>query len=217
MIFMLISLLSTAYVAHYNAPKFWTELKDPSLPRYKTVVSAAFGLAIVTYISMMWVGFLTFGGHSSGLILNNYSSNDQLATFARVAIGLGIICTYPLTFTALRDSLFDFLGISEANKERVYYPLTIALLTVITGFALVLRNVGKVVSFSGALIGSMMIYIIPALMNIGNYKHARKTSSATTIEQVELIGNYFMAAMGVIVAVIGVALNFKGNSGGAAH
>lgn len=218
MIFMLTSMLSTAYVAHYNAPKFWTELKEPTLPKYKFVVSAAFGLAIAVYTLMTWVGFLTFGGNASGLILNNYSSKDQLATIARIAIGLGIICTYPLTFTALRDSLFDLAGSNDSIRDKLFVPLTVVVLAGITFVALNVNNVGKVVSFSGALIGSLMIYIFPALLNIGNYHYDRKSRPvATSGEKIELVGNYLMAALGVVLAVIGVGMNLRPGNGGAAH
>lgn len=86
---MLVSMISTAYVAHYNAPKFMAELQKPTMPRYNRVVSAAFAFAIMMYIGIMWIGFLTFGGNSTGFVLNNYSNDDVLATVARIAIGAG--------------------------------------------------------------------------------------------------------------------------------
>lgn len=104
-------MISTAYVAHYNAPKFMAELKDPTMERFNRVVATAFGFSFLIYIAVMWIGFLSFGGHSTGFILNNYSSTDGLAFIARIAIGGGILCGYPLTFTALRDGTADLLRI----------------------------------------------------------------------------------------------------------
>jgi sodium-coupled neutral amino acid transporter 11 len=60
-VFVLISMISTAYVAHYNAPKFWTDLKNRSTHRFHTVVASAFGFACLMYMTVMWTGFLTFG------------------------------------------------------------------------------------------------------------------------------------------------------------
>lgn len=220
MIFMLVSLLSTAYVAHYNAPKFWVELKEPTLPKYNKVVIAAFSFAVAVYIFVSWVGFLTFGGNASGLILNNYSNRDFLATLARVAIGLGIVCTYPLTFTALRDSIFDLVGTSEDTRNRLFVPATLGILSAITFAALQVSNVGKVASFSGALIGSLMNFICPAMMNIANYHHDRRQSPQTPPtrrEKIELAGNYAMGVMGVIFMVIGVYLNVKPMAPSVAH
>lgn len=115
-------MISTAYVAHYNAPKFLAELKDNSMERFNTVVASAFGFAVLIYVSVMVIGFLSFGGHSTGFILNNYASADKLATIARVAIGGGILCGYPLTFTALRDGVADLLQIPA---EKVAFDLHI--------------------------------------------------------------------------------------------
>ncbi len=79
------------------------------MTRYNTVVYSAFSFAALMYFIVMVIGFNTFGGNSSGFILNNYSSKDILATYGRLAIGSGILFGYPLAFTALRDGLFDFL------------------------------------------------------------------------------------------------------------
>jgi amino acid permease len=105
----LLSTIATAYVAHYNAPKFWTELKQRSMSRYNLVVYSAFGFAAIMYFIVMVIGFNTFGGNASGFILNNYSARDMLATLGRLAIGGGILFGYPLTFSALRDGCFDLL------------------------------------------------------------------------------------------------------------
>ena len=45
--FILICMLSTAYMAHFNAPKFYLELKNNTIKRFNTVVSTSFGISIV--------------------------------------------------------------------------------------------------------------------------------------------------------------------------
>jgi hypothetical protein len=35
--FVLISMLSTSFIAHYNAPKFYAELKNPTISRFNDV------------------------------------------------------------------------------------------------------------------------------------------------------------------------------------
>jgi hypothetical protein len=109
------------------------------------------------------------------LILNNYAKQDKLATFARIALGTGIICGYPLTFSALRENVFDFLKPSPEKREKIFFPLTLVFLSIITSFALVFKKVGTIVSFSGALIGSLVIFVIPAIMNIGNIFKEKNT------------------------------------------
>jgi len=91
--FILICTLSTAYMAHFNAPKFYLELKDNTIKRWNTVVGTSFGLSILLFIGIASVGFATFGGSSNGLILNNYSTKDPLMGLSRVAVAFALIFT----------------------------------------------------------------------------------------------------------------------------
>jgi len=58
-------MLSTAFMAHFNAPKFYTELKDNTIERYNKVVSTSFGISVALFAAIASMGFLTFGGASS--------------------------------------------------------------------------------------------------------------------------------------------------------
>lgn len=107
-------MLSTSYIAHYNAPKFYTELKDKSIEKLNKVVAYSFSFCMATFITMMSFGFLTFGANSKGLILNNYASNDALAKVCRLAIGASILFGYPLTFVGARDGILSLLGVSAS-------------------------------------------------------------------------------------------------------
>jgi hypothetical protein len=94
----------------------------------------------------------------------------------------------------------------------------------ITAISLVLKNLGLVVSFSGALIGAMLIYTVPAVMNIYNLDELSTRARKSQIQVksgdegvrvgVEVAANYAMAVMGCVIAVIGVTTTLI-NSGGA--
>lgn len=96
-----------SYIAHYNAPQFYAELKNATIPRFNSVVGGAFFSSIIFFIFIMCVGFLTFGGSTAGFVLNNYAGGDGLATLARFAIGLALLTGYPFTFSALREGVLD--------------------------------------------------------------------------------------------------------------
>jgi amino acid permease len=91
---ILMCMLSNAYIAHFNAPKFFYELKDRTLGRFNQVVGWSFGASIVLYSIISGLGFLTFGAASNGLILNNYSTKDVLMGFSRIAVALSVIGRY---------------------------------------------------------------------------------------------------------------------------
>ena len=71
--------LSTAFIAHYNSPKFYASLRQRSAARFSRVTSASFGIAIVLFAAITCAGFLTFGTASQGLILNNCALAATLA------------------------------------------------------------------------------------------------------------------------------------------
>ena len=88
---VLVAMLSTAYVVHFNAPKFYNELKNNTIPRFNTMVTASFGISIFLTVVVAVAGFLTFGQSSSGLILNNYSNKDMLMSLSRIAVAMSIV------------------------------------------------------------------------------------------------------------------------------
>ena len=113
-------MLSTSFIAHYNAPGIYEELKDNTMARFNQVVLGAFGAATSITVLVMAVGFATFGGASSGLILNNYANSDLFASLARLAIGVAIVTGYPFAFSAVRDGILDIkVSISKTTAEFI--------------------------------------------------------------------------------------------------
>ena len=166
--FKLLSMLGTSYIAHFNAPKFYSELENPTISRYNIVVYSAFMIAMFFFSLIMSVGFSTFGGNCMGLILNNYASSDMGASFARLAIGGAILTSYPFAFSALVDGLLDLRQVYGENRSKLVRPYTIGLLALVTTLALFFKDVGFVNGLSGALFGCLLLMVLPAVMNINN-------------------------------------------------
>ena len=203
---ILISMLSTAYIAHYNAPRFLKELREPTMARYNQFVVQAFLTAVVTFVFMKSIGFLTFGGSTLGFILNNYASNDALATFARLAIGLALLTGYPFTFSALKDGIFDLAKTPSDKRSGLSNSVTVGLLTIVTALAIVLKDVGIVVSISGALFGAALVFCVPAAMNIANSKALEK-SAGKAQNKPEILLNYIMVVLGAAMGALGVGVS----------
>jgi amino acid permease len=163
--FVLISMLATAFSSHYNAPKFYNELRNNTIPRFNTVVSCGFGLAGLLYILVASFGFLTFGSNSLPMILQNYATQDTLVNVARLAVSLSIVTSYPLTFTGVRDSVLDLVGVKD-RSNRVQDLTTVGLLTTLSILSLVVSNLGAVWAIGGATYGTALTVIIPPLMFI---------------------------------------------------
>lgn len=160
---ILVATLNTAYHAHYDAPKFYHIMG--SMQAFNKLVYMAFLAAGAVSSLCMTAGFLTFGGSSDGLILNSYAKNDELALFGRVAIFASILFGFPLVFNGFRTGAFTMAGVaapSQAAKDL----FAIAVVAVSCGIALVLTDLGFLASFAGAILGSSILYIFPAIMHI---------------------------------------------------
>lgn len=199
--FVFIGTLGTAFVSHYNAPKFFCELKSPTVSRFQKVSQIGFSVSLIAYLFMMSMGFLTFGGNSMGFILNNYSNQDNFAKLARFAVGLTLITGYPFTFTALRDSILETLKVSDKNQNQYRQIFTYVLLSVVTVLALVLKDVGFVASISGALFGALLMFILPPVMHIANSKGLKPTVS----NKIEKLWNYFIIILGFVMGTLGIS------------
>jgi len=129
---ILLGMLSTSYMAHFNAPKFYTELKNNTVPRFLKVVSTSFGISIGLFCIMASLGFLTFGGNCSGLILNKYVLNNlQNGLTSNIILTCSSTCYFfilqphfckPRSYST-RDSLMGLSRIAVAVSLVFSYPL----------------------------------------------------------------------------------------------
>jgi amino acid permease len=163
-VMVLVCMLFEAYVAHYNAPRFIIELENNTVARFGKVVSWAFGASCAIYVMMTTFGFLTFGTASDGYILNNYATNDPLASICRVAIAFAILFTYPVVFMGFRDGVFDLLPIPSAREtSHLLNVMTVSLLTILTFVAVFFDNLGVLNAVGGGTIATAIVFVFPSL------------------------------------------------------
>jgi hypothetical protein len=103
---------------HYNASKFYQELRDRSMDRLLLVTGITFGLVFVLYEVTAIGGYLSFGNSVTSDILNEYDRDDPAAIVARVALSLIVISCYPLAFNSNRASLISLLPTRWADRVR---------------------------------------------------------------------------------------------------
>ena len=164
-IFVLISMLSTAFMAHYNAPKFYWELENNTLERYQLVVNASFCVAMLMFMAVATFGFGTFGTACTGLVLNNYSTQDQLMSLSRIGVLISLVFSYPLAFVGVRNGILDLFQIKD-RPNSILNSVTVGALTLITGLAYCLNDLRKLLAFNGATWGNAVIYLLPSYMFI---------------------------------------------------
>jgi amino acid permease len=208
---ILISILSTGYVAHYNAPRYYFELKDHTTGRFKVVVNVSFFSAAITYMCISTLGFLTFGDHSTGFVLDNYSYRDPMATLSRFGVALSVVFACPLLFQGAREGLWGLLG-GQSHDEESFSKrfMTIILLIIITLLAIKVNDLTFVLSFGGATLLSTIIYIFPTLMFqslVMNYTCMQTHTSNWEVKESEMM-MWTGGLLGLCGAVVNIARTF---------
>jgi sodium-coupled neutral amino acid transporter 10 len=198
-----------AYVAHYNAPTFYRELKNTNSRRFAIMVSASYSLLTVLYIVAMVAGFSTFGSACHGNILLNYHSSDMLATLGRLATGCSILFGFPLIVTGTREGLINCgssLGYPQLGKKKNHVVLVGTILTVVTVTSCAIPDVSLVVGLTGATLGSAIVYICPALI----YTRAvRLVQGAESPDYRAARWNLALVPFGVAIATLGVYMTIQ--------
>jgi len=195
---VLVSSLGTACSAHYNAPRYYDQLRDRSVGRFNVMVGVAFSLVVGMCLAFMCAGYLTFGAACKGNILLNYSTRDPLATAARIAVSSSVVCTYPLAFTGLRDGVMSLTGMRASARN--FRLTSVGLLALVTGLALAIRNVAFVVNLGGAIFGALTVYIFPSVLYL--LLPGRRPGAEAQVAKVTVASGVLLAVLGSTVAVL---------------
>lgn len=138
------------------------------------------------------------GAASNGLVLNNYSNKDMIASLSRIAVAVSITFSYPLIFVGCRDGFLDLLGMKN-RPNGLLNQVTLGILAVVTIMASQLTDLGLVAAVGGATFGTALVFVYPAIMFI-------KSQPKKTRENVPAIA---IGTLGLIMGAIGTVLSFK--------
>lgn len=205
---ILVCMLSTAYIAHFNAPRFFRELKDNTMSRFGKVTGISFGISTAIYAVVSAMAFLTFGANCDGLILNNYSTKDLLISASRFAVAISLIFSYPLLFVGTRDGTLDLLKVPEKKRTAsLLNQATFGLLGLTTALAWKLTDLSFIASISGAVFGTALIFVYPSLMFRGAIKSLG--DKATDRQKLEAKFAMIVNLVGIVVAGIGTKMSLQ--------
>lgn len=181
-----LSMLSTSFMSHYNAPRVYWELRGtssptgsgpsvphpsrPSLAKFATVVKYGFGAATVVMAIIATSGYAVYGKSSASNILTSYPSTDKLMSVGRAAIAISLICTFPLAFVGIRNQFLELFGLSRTFPS-VTTTVTFGLLAVLVVVAYFVRDLRIVLAVGGTLTRALIACcallpsISPRMMN----------------------------------------------------
>eukprot|EP00931_Biecheleriopsis_adriatica_P056693 TRINITY_DN33605_c0_g1_i1.p1 TRINITY_DN33605_c0_g1~~TRINITY_DN33605_c0_g1_i1.p1 ORF type:complete len:452 (+),score=88.29 TRINITY_DN33605_c0_g1_i1:53-1408(+) len=198
---VLVSSLATAYIAHFQAPKFYHQLRNRSVRRFNMVTAGSFGLASTMFVATMLFGYLTFGQHAQGNILRNYSTKSPFATASRIGMVIAVCFGFPVVFTGFRDAALESLA-WNGRRRSIWVVLTIALLAPIVLVASLVRDLGVVNGLTGSILGSLTTMAYPAMLCFLTFKMAGskfcKPLEANMVAVLVLLGSVFLAIFGTV-------------------
>ena len=88
----------------------------------------------------------------------------------------------------------------------------------VNGAALFIKNLGLVVSLGGAILGSALVYIMPALMSVVHSRReaAKLRESGLPVPlatRAETVAGVSLAALGTFLAAVGAVMSLKSAGG----
>lgn len=205
---------SAWYFHSHSAPKYYHELKDRSTRRFNIVVNVSFFCAGATYMIISSLGYLTFGEHSAGFILDNYSNDDRWASASRLGVALAVLFSYPLVFLGAREGFVALMVAHSAPTDAVPNRklITVVLIATITALAILMPNLTFVLSFGGATLSSCIIYIFPSLMFqalVRNNCYSLQVSTSSNWDMKQSVAMMWMGVgLGICGAVVSVVRTY---------
>jgi len=206
---VLISNLGLAFISHYNAPSYWQSLKNRNTKRFTKVAYSAYTILTLIYVTIMCAGYATFGDACKGNILLNYSSNDILSTLGRVSTGLSIVFGFPLISNGAREGLKNAssaLGVASISDPRNRTVLVTVLLIITTLLSIVLSDIKLIAGLTGALMGSSLVYICPAIIytRVVAQLHGKGSDAYRVAKR-----NIAFIPFGIFTAIMGIIMTLK--------
>lgn len=210
-ILTLMNMCCVAYACHYNAVKYYMELKERTMPVLRNVMAAGLGGTFAVFWFMMILGYGTFGSNAQALLLNNYhGSQDIMATVARLFTGIAIISGYALMFAGLKAALFSLLkldrpGVEKRDEKQNRISFVFLACIAVAACFVTEHELATVIGIVGSVCGSVVIYMFPAFVNNSLLKLKDKKGQplARPFFKGEALFNNIMVVFGVVFAVLG--------------
>ena len=206
---VLSSMTATAYLVHMSGPDFYQNLKSTSVREFTKLSAVGFGATALISAFMMGIGFLAFGGATQGNVLNNYSALDGGATLCRLLLGVSLLGSYGFLGNACKKAYYQLRHKGKEVTDRLHYNTSRAMVAGLTCLALLIKDAGFVVSLTGAVLGSALIYMIPPFLWLRSTKRRMDGGLLESSKSLRLerLANKGLIGVGVILGLLGAYMS----------
>jgi len=208
-IFEGIGTFSFAFVCQHSTFIVFRTMKKQDLAHWTMVSHGSLTVAALMCLALGLSGYLSFGSHTKGDILNNFSEEDKLMLVGRLLLAITMVFTFPMECFVARHALVsvwqsiqtpppsspaDLLTITPTSSAEdttgqqmstmTHVSVTLGLWSTTVAIAISFGDLRIVLAITGALAASMLGYILPALLYFKTYevdfKKARLAFSPTS-------------------------------------
>ncbi|KAM3136657.1 hypothetical protein pb186bvf_011293 [Paramecium bursaria] len=169
----------------------------------------SYGFTYLLYQIIGIFGSMAMNGQKSegngATILQYFPSNDWLVLALQILITLQLSLAFPVIQFVTRARFFELLypqGMPKSRKQEIMFSIIFSLSCLVT--QMLNANLAFVISFTGAIIGLFLVYLIPTMMEFKNNKI--EINELLINESQELsykrIPNYFL----VLLNIIGISI-----------
>lgn len=184
-IFIGLGVLSTAMACQHSAFLISGTLQDKTASRWAAVTGRSLWAATILSLLLGVFGFLGYLGETKGDVLNNFEAESKAVNAGRTLLAITMFFTYPMESFVARHVIIQLVYNGNMDNttvgpngeqipeqkmlgflgRRELVTLGLYVMTLIP--ALIVDDLGPVLSLTGSLGASCIAYIAPGLVYIG--------------------------------------------------
>lgn len=157
--------------------------------RMHTVIALAVGACFVGYLL---VGEFAYASHPnvSSNVLDSYDKGDAAMVVATIFMGFSAIASFPVNHHAARAALDDLLAATFGWEECApgqapisrHVTQTFGFVLTTTFVAFAVTDLGEVFQLIGATCGSLVMFVIPALLLLHPRMRSKKDAGTSAMD-----------------------------------
>jgi len=175
-----LSIFIFGFTCHQNIFSITNEIQQPTIRRIGIVIFTSISMALVIYTLVATTGYETYGNLVRSDVLENYPQQSALLVVGRVCTSLLVILSYPMQFFPCRNSFRQLMfgspgedgeggifgnGLNRSAKAEQMRFLVMTAVIAACSFtlAMVLEDLGVILSIVGATGSTTISYILPGI------------------------------------------------------
>lgn len=191
--FNTMSLFALGFSCHPQIFIVYNDLKSKigkiQVKRMEKIVKTAIYYVALLYTTIGLCGYLTFQETIHGNLLTNYSKHSFICQFMRFSFCFSCIISFPILIFPARQAIFELLAkvvgfhqqeyqtlstelpkssVSKTSQipNKIFIILTFAINLLCLYTAIVTPNIATMLTLTGSIAGSLIAFIIPALIGL---------------------------------------------------